>query len=292
VVSGIDVDLEREAKVAVVGANGAGKTTLLKLLGGQLDALGGERRVFELTRIAYFAQHAAETLDGDLTVLEAAEDAAPEEARPRVRSLLGSFLFTGADVMKPCRVLSGGERQRVALARILLTPANLILLDEPTHHLDLAGKEVLEDALEQFPGSVVVVTHDRSLMARLATRVLEVNGGRAVLYPGGYDDYEAARLARKVEALEPTAPPAAKAEPAARPRPARPAAPASSRRAAALARLESDIEAREARLREVETLMGDPAVYTDGSRVKALVAEARTLREELDRLWEALSDSG
>ena len=93
-------------------------------------------------------------------------------------------------------MLSGGERQRVALARILMEPANLLLLDEPTHHLDLAGKEVLEDALDQYPGAVVVVTHDRSLMARLATRVFEVNGGRVALYPGGYDDYEAARLAR------------------------------------------------------------------------------------------------
>jgi ATP-binding cassette subfamily F protein 3 len=103
-------------------------------------------------------------------------------------------------VLKPCRVLSGGERQRVALARILLAPANLLLLDEPTHHLDLAGKEVLEEALEQYPGAIVVVTHDRSLMARLTTRVIEVNDGRVRLYPGGYDDYEQARLARAAAA--------------------------------------------------------------------------------------------
>src|SRR5262249_36287022 len=101
---------------------------------------------------------------------------------------------------KHCRVLSGGERQRVALARLLLTPSNLLLMDEPTHHLDLAGKEVLEDALAQYPGAVVVVTHDRSLMARVATRVLEVNGGRVVRYPGGYDDYESTRLSRVADA--------------------------------------------------------------------------------------------
>ena len=93
-------------------------------------------------------------------------------------------------------MLSGGERQRVALARMLMEPTNLLLLDEPTHHLDLAGKEVLEDALEQYPGAVAVVTHDRSLMARIASRVIEVNDGRVVLYPGGYDDYESTRLAR------------------------------------------------------------------------------------------------
>src|SRR5207302_9726599 len=124
----------------------------------------------------------------------------PPAWRPRLRTLLGSFLFSGDDAFKLVRVLSGGERQRVALARILLEPANLLLLDEPTHHLDLAGKEVLEDALAQYPGSVVVVTHDRSLMARLATRILEVNDGRVVLYPGGYDDYESARLDRAAAA--------------------------------------------------------------------------------------------
>src|SRR5512138_86737 len=137
--------------------------------------------------------------------------------------MLGSFLFHGDDVFKHCRVLSGGERQRVALARMLLLPTNLLLLDEPTHHLDLAGKEVLEGALEQYPGAIVVVTHDRSLMARVATRVLEVHEGRVVLYPGGYDDYESTRLARAASgapAPEPVAaavkPPGGRPEPAAR----------------------------------------------------------------------------
>ena len=155
--------------------------------------------------MAYFAQHAAEVLDGKLTVLESLEDVASNDWRPRLRGLLGSFLFEGDDVFKHVRVLSGGERQRVALARILLTPANLLLLDEPTHHLDLAGKDVLENALAAYPGAVVVVTHDRSLMASLATRIIEVDGGRVRLYPGGYDDYEAARVARAAGEPEPGA---------------------------------------------------------------------------------------
>jgi ATP-binding cassette subfamily F protein 3 len=185
-------------KVAIVGANGAGKTTLLRVLAGQLTPRAGVRETWPHTRMAYFAQHAAESLDGDVTALGALEAVAPPAWRPRLRSLLGSFLMTGDDVFKLCRVLSGGERQRVALARILLEPANLLLLDEPTHHLDLAGKEVLEEALAQYPGSVVVVTHDRSLMSRLATRILEVRDGRVASYPGGYDDYEEARLEREV----------------------------------------------------------------------------------------------
>jgi ATP-binding cassette, subfamily F, member 3 len=196
VFAGAGLEIARDDKVAIVGANGAGKTTLLRVLGGQLAPRGGVRESYPHTKLGYFAQHAAETLDPRHTVLAALEEIAPPDWRPRLRNLLGSFLFSGDDVLKPCRVLSGGERQRVALARILLEPANLLLLDEPTHHLDLAGKEVLEEALEQYPGAIVVVTHDRSLMARLATRVIEVNDGRVRLYAGGYDDYEQARLAR------------------------------------------------------------------------------------------------
>src|SRR5437773_5494710 len=223
VFDGARVEIERGDKIAIVGANGAGKTTLLRVLAGQLTLRRGERECPPHARLAYFAQHAAETLDGGQTVLDSLEAIAPPEWRPRLRGLLGSFLFSGDDVFKLCRVLSGGERQRVALARILLEPANLLLLDEPTHHLDLAGKEVLEDALDQYPGAVVVVTHDRSLMARVATRVFEIDGGRVVLYPGGYADYESARLARAALLLEANAAQPARsqgARSAARPGPA------------------------------------------------------------------------
>src|SRR5262245_30266739 len=217
-----NLDLEKGDKVAIVGANGAGKTTLLRVIAGQLALREGLRDVPAHTKMAYFAQHAAEVLDGKLTVLESLEDVASMDWQPRLRGLLGSFLFEGDDVFKPVRVLSGGERQRVALARILLEPANLLLLDEPTHHLDLAGKEVLENALRSYPGAVVVVTHDRSLMASLATRVIEVDGGHVRLYPGGYDDYEAARIARAAAASGEAAP-AAPATP--KPAPAKSAVP-------------------------------------------------------------------
>jgi len=296
------VELERGEKIAIVGANGAGKTTLLRVLAGQLAPREGAREENPLLRAGYFAQHAAETLDGSLTVLGALEEVAPPAWRPRLRSLLGSFLFTGDDVFKRCRVLSGGERQRVAIARLLLEPTNLLLLDEPTHHLDLAGKDVLEDALEQYPGAVVVVTHDRSLMARISSRVIEVNGGRVTLYPGGYDDYEAARLARDhaAEAPEP-APPRAKAPAGAKP--SAPAAPAAPSRAASdagrqrqrqrekeLARIERDIEAREARLHALELELADPEVYHDGARARTLVTEFERLRAELDSLWQRMAE--
>jgi ATP-binding cassette subfamily F protein 3 len=297
------VEIGRGDKVAIVGANGAGKTTLLRVLGGQLEPRAGQRETFPLTRDAYFAQHAAETLDAGLTVLGALEEVANADWRPRLRGLLGSFLFSGDDVFKLCRVLSGGERQRVALARILLAPANLLLLDEPTHHLDLAGKEVLEDALDQYPGAVVVVTHDRSLMARLATRVLEVNEGRVVLYPGGYDDYESTRLSRAAETSRPARLAAAKPPPKA-PRPASPAtreAPAvreagrreraeRQRREREQARIEKDIEAREARCAVLEQKLADPEVYHDGARAKELVGEYERLRAELESLWQRIGE--
>jgi len=318
----VRVELERGEKVAIVGANGAGKTTLLRVLAGQLEPRAGQVERAPQTRLAYFAQHAAETLEPKLTVLAALEEIASPEWRPRLRSLLGNFLFQGDDVFKTCRVLSGGERQRVALARLLLSPSNLLLLDEPTHHLDLAGKEVLEDALEQYPGGIVVVTHDRSLMARVASRVLEVNDGRVVLYPGGYDDYESTRLARLAGGADAAPAPVAAAVPdraapaEAPPAPKRgaksraagdtapsvrgPAAPDSAPRAAArggsrqrsreLERLEREIEQRDARVREVEGQLADPDVYHDGARARALVTEYERLRAELDSLWQRMGE--
>ncbi len=306
-----NVEIERGAKVAIVGANGAGKTTLLRVIAGQLAAAGGERQDYPHTHMAFFAQHAAETLDGSETVLGALEAVAPAEWRPRLRGLLGNFLLQGDDVFKRVRVLSGGERQRVALARILMEPANLLLLDEPTHHLDLAGKEVLEDALEQYPGAMLIVTHDRSLMARVATQVLEVYEGRVILHPGGYDDYEHTRLARlTVTAAAEGAPRqmAGHADPAGRTAkksvatPVRPAPPppvdhASRRRERAARqkrekeqkRIEADIEARDARIRELEALLADPDVYQDGARARELVTEYERVRDEVESLWQRLA---
>ena len=304
-----NVEIDREDKVAIVGANGAGKTTLLRLLAGQLAARSGARESYPHTRAGYFAQHAAETLEGDLTVLAALEEVAPPAWRPRLRSLLGNFLFTGDDAFKLCRVLSGGERQRVALARLLMSPTNLLLLDEPTHHLDLAGKEVLEDALEQYPGAIAVVTHDRSLMARIASRVIEVNAGRVVLYPGGYDDYESTRIARaaseseagersRAAARAPATPAAAtETAPGAPRRAGQPAKPA--RQAAKSARqpssreverLTREIETRERRVSALESQLADPNVYHDGERARDLVGEYERLRAELESLWQKMSE--
>jgi len=313
VFSGAGLEIGRGEKVAIVGANGAGKPTLLRVIAGQLEPRAGSRELPPHTRLAYFAQHAAESLEGEATVLEALEAVAPPEWRPRLRTLLGAFLFGGDDAFKPVRVLSGGERQRVSLARILLEPANLLLLDEPTHHLDLAGKEVLEDALDQYPGALVVVTHDRSLMARLATRILEVDAARVTPYPGGYDDYESARIARAAEPPRAAEAPrgagarsaAAHARGAAPPRAGRPALegarPAAGKRARGgagpgrekeLARIERDLAARESRMRELEGLLAEPEVYHDGPRAKQLVGEYERVRAEVESLWQRFGELG
>ncbi len=307
------LEIQKGEKLAIVGANGAGKTTLLRVLAGQLDPRAGEREIHPQARLGYFAQHAAETLDEHLTVLEAVEEVASDEMRMRLRSLLGNFLFIGDDVFKHCRILSGGERQRVALARLLLTPANLILLDEPTHHLDLAGKEVLEEALIQYPGAVVVVTHDRSLMARLATRILAVEDGRVVPYPGGYDDYESARVAKlaKAEAAArgaasaPATPAqrdgkgaapakaAAKSVPAAKTSHAKPAPKRAAdprKRKQEEDRLAKELETRESELKEIEAALANPDVYADGAKTKDLLARYEAARKDVDSLWARLSE--
>ncbi|HLQ66904.1 MAG TPA: ABC-F family ATP-binding cassette domain-containing protein [Candidatus Limnocylindrales bacterium] len=311
-----NLEIQKGEKIAIVGANGAGKTTLLRVLAGQLDPREGEREIHPQAKLGYFAQHAAEILDGKLTVLEAVEEVASDEMRLRLRSLLGNFLFIGDDVFKRCSILSGGERQRVAITRLLLKPSNLILLDEPTHHLDLAGKEVLEEALIQYPGAVVVVTHDRSLMARLATRILAVEDGRVVPYPGGYDDYESARVARAAAAksgsagatpARATAKAAAKAEPgAAAARSAKaapsaakaPAAPATKRRGAPdprkrkqeEERLTREVEVKEAELKKIEAALADPGVYADGARTKELLGRYEAARKDVDALWVKLAE--
>ena len=305
-----NVVIERGDKIAIVGANGAGKTTLLRLLAGQLDPRRGERELHPQAKLAYFAQHAAETLDASLTILQAVEDVAPfGTPTSALRALLGNFLFLGDDVYKSCRILSGGERQRVAIVRMLLEPANILLLDEPTHHLDLAGKEVLEGALRQYPGAVLVVTHDRSLMASLATRIIAVEEGRVVLYSGGYDDYESARVAKAEAAKRQGMPGGAAVAPAA-PAGAAVAAsgtggvakkPATSGRAPTVKneakkrarereKAEADLELRERELKEVETSLADPALYADGARTKELLGRYEALRKDVDGLWRKLEE--
>jgi ATP-binding cassette subfamily F protein 3 len=203
VYDGAHVLIERGQRVALVGPNGAGKTTLLKLLAGVLALDDGERKVGHNVRTGYFAQDLAEVLTTERSVLDEMMSVASIETAPHVRTLLGAFLFSGDAVEKRVGVLSGGERSRLALAKMLLEPVNCLLLDEPTNHLDLTAKEILLEALRTYTGTIVIVAHDRYLLDRLPTQVLEVGEGRAVRYLGNYEDYLRAKAAAVAAAAKP-----------------------------------------------------------------------------------------
>jgi ATP-binding cassette subfamily F protein 3 len=181
--------IERGDRIALVGINGAGKSTLIKLLAGTERTTHGEFRLGHNVQADYFAQDQYKELDANARMIDDLGNASPQSTQTELRSLLGCFLFSEDDVFKKIGVLSGGERGRYALLRLLLHPANFLLLDEPTNHLDLRAKDVLLDALMEYTGTVVFVSHDRYFIDKLATRVFEIGDGRVEVYPGNYEDY-------------------------------------------------------------------------------------------------------
>jgi len=233
----VDLIVERGDRIALVGPNGAGKSTLMRILAGVDRPEAGVRIAGHQVVTDYFAQDQAAVLNAGRTVYEEMSAASPVQMVPMIRHILGGFLFGGDDIYKRVGVLSGGERNRLALAKMLLNPSNLLILDEPTNHLDLDSKEVLLDALMDYGGTLIFVSHDRYFVDRLASRVIEVGGGQALAYPGGYEDFLYWKKQREagVAAPLPTkerkpvvhlkeAPPAPKPAPAAPARAARPKA--------------------------------------------------------------------
>jgi ATP-binding cassette, subfamily F, member 3 len=187
----IDLSILKGEKVAVLGPNGYGKTTLLRMASGEVKPTAGAVSLGHNVEMSYYAQHHSEMLDPNKTVLEEVYQIVPHESVSFVRGICGAFLFSGDDVDKPVRVLSGGEKARVCLAKMLIKPGNFILMDEPTNHLDLMSSEILIDALSEFNGTLLFVSHNQSFIHRLATKVWDINQGNIIEYPGSLEEYYA-----------------------------------------------------------------------------------------------------
>ncbi|MBI2116671.1 MAG: ABC-F family ATP-binding cassette domain-containing protein [candidate division NC10 bacterium] len=316
VYAGVDLRLLRGDRVALVGVNGAGKSTLLKILAGALPFEGGDRVLGHNVSVHYYAQHQLDALNPQHSVLEELAAIADVAMQPRLRTILGAFLFSGDDVEKPVAVLSGGEKSRLALAKMLLRPANLLCLDEPTNHLDVTAREVLEEALEDFDGTMLFISHDRYFINRIATKVVEVRDGQLWEFAGDYDYYLEKRERQETEDRgpsragerqhpSPVARPPSPVEPqegVGKPRTkerrrveaenrqqkSRAIAPLKAR----LKELEAEIAGIEARVRDLDDRMANPDLYRDGERAREVARERKGLEEQAASLygkWEELA---
>jgi len=304
---GVDLTVKRGEKIGIIGVNGAGKTTLLRMIANEIPHDAGMIKLGGGVDVGYYAQHHADTLDMTSTVFDVVARANPLATPARVRSLLGAFMFSGDDVDKPVKVLSGGERARVALARLLVAPGNLLLMDEPTNHLDLESSESLCEALKDYDGTLVFVSHNRSLVRNLASKIWNVENQAVDVYPGSLDEYLYSMAQRRMEvaatgaatvgSLRSNAAPAktmSREDDKAR---KRKEAEARQKRSARLGPLEKKVAQLEERIAELEPAqakrsveLADPDVYADEARRNKLLSDYQQAAEKLEELiarWEA-----
>ena len=300
IIKDLDLVVENGEMLVVAGRNGAGKSTLLRMLAGVDWTSGGEIIPGAGVKIGYFSQDNAETICGTESILDYIESRAPTELIPKVRDMLGSFLFRGDDVFKPLNVLSGGEKSRIALLQLLLSPNNLLILDEPTNHLDMHSKDVLMNALKDFGGTVIFVSHDRGFIEGLATRVLELKPGQHREFPGDYK-YYMERM--EAEALGQVEAPGAKEKPA--PEPVKSEGKRSweeqkrldaERRKAerAVAKIEEEISKTEEEKSVLEAKLSLPEVYSNGAKAKEIQTKINEISMRLEKLtedWEAAMEN-
>ena len=307
VLDNLCLQLCKNERLVVAGHNGAGKSTLLRIVAGIDSDFAGTVKLGSGVRTGYFSQDSAELIHGGATILDYLEQNAPLELVPRLRDMLGAFLFRGDDVFKTLDMLSGGEKSRIALLQLLLRPVNLLVLDEPTNHLDMHSKDVLLDALSSFGGTVMFVSHDRGFIEGLATKVLELKPGKFRLFPGDYV-YYTERLAAEAAGLVPAAAaPSQTRLPAADTIVLAGKQPSAGKQSYAEQkklqserrrlereeqRLMQEIEAAEAHKAGLEAQMAQPEVYSDGARCKAVQAQIATAEEQIAALnaqWEAVA---
>jgi ATP-binding cassette, subfamily F, member 3 len=295
----IDFEVSRGEKIAFVGPNGAGKTTLAKIIAGVIEFNGGKRISGYNTIISYYAQDVADNLDPDKDIIESVENIAENKTIGQLRLLLGSFLFSGDDVFKPIGVLSGGEKSRVALAKILLTKANFIILDEPTNHLDISSKEVLQQALIDFPGSLILVSHDVDFLTPIVNKVVEIRKGQITIFQGGIEYYLDKKQHTEIEEVSETM---KRSEDLNTSRKDQKRTEAELRQKKYTAtkdlikqidKLEKEIGIFEKRQRELEKILIDPRVYSNPNEAREKNLEYIQTKELLDKTimdWEKLSE--
>jgi ATP-binding cassette subfamily F protein 3 len=295
----LDLSIERGEHVSLVGPNGGGKSTLLKLIVGEIEPDGGKVTLGHNTLVGYYAQHQIDSLDLNRTLLEEMQAWATEETRTRCRTILGAFLFSGDDVDKRIQVLSGGERARIALAKLLLRPSNMLLLDEPTNHLDMISRDVLQEALAAYSGTIVFVSHDRGFINGLATRVLHVEDKTCVSYPGDYEYYKFKRsqegggVALDRDQTSKAGSKGKSGDRAARKEQKRREAQQRnelSRRTGDLrkkvAETEKKIASREAKVEEIEKLWVDPELYNKPGEIERLSERHAKHKKRLVQLYD------
>jgi ATP-binding cassette subfamily F protein 3 len=292
ILKSIDLLVERGDKIAFVGRNGEGKTTLSKIITGVLEA-EGEVVLGHNVSIGYFAQNQAELLDPKSSVLDTLEKVARNVTTLQLRNILGSFLFSGEDVEKKVSVLSGGEKGRLALARLLLEPVNLLILDEPTNHLDMRSKDILKSALNQYNGTMILVSHDREFLDGLCNKVVEFKEGKTKEFPGGIFEFLQSRKLESLRSLEQkkaVAPPPVLKKEVPEMKQARPSKEV-KKIETRIRTCEERIALLEEDLKEKENKLADPGFYADKELAAKLLAEYEAGKTELGsqmKLWEEL----
>ncbi|MCQ2590502.1 MAG: ABC-F family ATP-binding cassette domain-containing protein [Treponema sp.] len=309
VLNNLELTVENGQRLVVAGRNGAGKSTLLRIIAEQDKDFTGEIVPGAGIKIGYFSQDNAETIKGKETILEYVEARAPLELIPKLRDMLGAFLFRGDDVYKSLDMLSGGEKSRVALLLLLLSPVNLLILDEPTNHLDIHSKDVLLEALKGFGGTVIFVSHDRGFIEQLATQVLHLEPGISRYYPGDYVFYmeQMAKLEGGESLPLSSAVKASSATPSSGDTPQHPDSVSDTKlsweeqkkleaerrkKEKEISRIESEIQALEDKKKELENKMADPSVYSNGEKAKAVQREIEEVAlkiEEFTEKWMEIS---
>jgi ATP-binding cassette, subfamily F, member 3 len=294
---GIDFRVNRGDKIAFVGPNGAGKTTLSKIIAGKIDINKGERLSGHNNIISYYSQDVADSLNPEFDLIETLDSVGTDKTIGQLRSLLGAFLFTGDDVFKKVGVLSGGEKSRLALAKILLSPSNFIILDEPTNHLDYSSKKVLQQALVNFSGSLILVSHDVEFLKPIANRVVDIRAGKVKFYEGDIEYYLYKRNAEsepvstnKIEQLADTSSRKEQKRIEAEQRNKKYAMTKDLKKK--ISDLEKKIAALEIKEKELESLLLDPAIYGDHQKIMDLNGEYQKIKHSLTvkvKEWEEVS---